>query len=188
MKCSLQAAPWPQCFLPTTSTWESAWQLIQVPWWTFCWSRLWNTLRWFPSKFGLPGPDSMARLKAKRKTIQEGLVDTHIKLPRKAQLHPKRAYWHGKRLQPGDFAVTTGTDKLSPKQLMDKYICAMVAFQVACCSARFDDLSTYQHQATAGGPSPLKGGHRGAGDDRCGRMLDRYICAMTRFQVACNAQ
>ena len=188
MKCSLQAAPWPQCFLPTTSTWESAWQLIQVPWWTFCWSRLWNTLRWFPSKFGLPGPDSMARLKAKRKTIQEGLVDTHIKFPRKAQLHPKRAYWHGKRLQPGDFAVTTGTDKLSPKQLMDKYICAMVAFQVACCSARFDDLSTYQHQATAGGPSPFKGGHRGAGDDRCGRMLDRYICAMTRFQVACNAR
>jgi hypothetical protein len=104
----------------------------------------------------------MERLKAKRKTIQEGLVDTHInmKLPRKAQLHPKRAYWHWKRLQPGDFAVATGTDKLSPKQLMDKYICVMVTFQVACCSARFDDPSTYQHQATAGGPTPLKGGDR----------------------------
>ena len=84
--------------------------------------------------------------------------------------------------------IATGTDKLSPQQLMDKYICAMVTFQVACCSARFDDPSTYQHQATAGGPTPLKGGHRGAGEDRCGRMLDRYICAMTRFQVACNAR
>ena len=154
MKCSLQAAPWPQCFLPTTSTWESAWQLIQVPWWTFCWSRLWNTLRWFPSKFGLPGPDSMARLKAKRKTIQEGLVDTHIKLPRKAQLHPKRAYWHGKRLQPGDFAVTTGTDKLSPKQLMDKYICAMVTFQVACCSPvrRSINIPTSSHSGRPKSP------------------------------------
>jgi len=33
-----------------------------------------NTLRWFSAKFGLLDPDSMERLKAKRKTIQEGLV------------------------------------------------------------------------------------------------------------------
>jgi hypothetical protein len=39
---------------------------------------IWNTLRWFSAKFGLLDPDSLERPKAKRKTIQEGLVETNI--------------------------------------------------------------------------------------------------------------
>lgn len=37
---------------------------------------IWNPLKWFSSKFGILGPDSIERLKLKRKTIQESLVET----------------------------------------------------------------------------------------------------------------
>ena len=106
---------------------------------------IWNTLKWYSSKFGLLDPDSLERLKSKRKTIQEGLVETVVKPQRKAQLPSLAVVSALERVAAGDLAVAHGTDKVTPQQLMDQYICAIARFQVAC-SSRFNDL---QHTSPA---------------------------------------
>ena len=103
---------------------------------------IWNTLRWFSARFGLLDPDSLERLKAKRKTIQEGLVETNIKPQRKAQLPSKEVIMLLEKVASG--AGLTGP--LTAKNTLDRYICAIARFQVAC-SARFNDL---QHTSPGG--------------------------------------
>lgn len=107
---------------------------------------IWNTLRWFSAKFGLLNLDSVERLKAKRKTIQESLVDTMVKPQRKAQLPSKAVIMALEQIAGGTSAVALGTGRTSPKHLLDRYITAMARFQVAC-SARFNDL---QHTSPSG--------------------------------------
>ena len=107
---------------------------------------IWNTLRWFSARFGLLDPDSLERLKAKRKTIQEGLVETNIKPQRKAQLPSKEVIMMLEKIAAeGGLTTATGSSS-SPKFVLDRYICAMARFQVAC-SARFNDL---QHTSPGG--------------------------------------
>lgn len=50
---------------------------------------IWDTLRWFSSTFGLLEVDSLEQLQAKRKTIQESLVETVSKPQSKAKLPTK---------------------------------------------------------------------------------------------------
>ena len=50
---------------------------------------IWDTLRWFSSTFGLLEVDSLEQLQAKRKTIQESLVETFSKPQSKAKLPTK---------------------------------------------------------------------------------------------------
>eukprot|EP00435_Cladocopium_sp_Y103_P021864 s134_g5.t1 len=107
---------------------------------------IWNTLKWFSAKFGMLDPESIERLKLKRKTIQENLVETVIKPQRKAQLPSKEVILALERVAGGKPTAAAGAGKPSPKQLMDQYICAMARFQVAC-SARFNDL---QHTSPKG--------------------------------------
>ena len=64
----------------------------------------------------------MERLKAKRKTIQEGLVETNIKPQRKAQLPSKEVTVAPEKVAAGDFAVASGADKLSHQQLMHRQV------------------------------------------------------------------
>ena len=107
---------------------------------------IWNTLRWFSARFGLLDRDSLERLKAKRKTIQEGLVETNIKPQRKAQLPSKEVIMMLEKIAAeGGLTTATGSSS-SPKFVLDRYICAMARFQVAC-SARFNDL---QHTSPGG--------------------------------------
>ena len=62
----------------------------------------------------------MERLKAKRKTIQEGLV---VQAPTKSPTSFERSCrGTGKRGAAGDFAVASGADKLSHKQLMHRQV------------------------------------------------------------------
>ena len=82
---------------------------------------------------------------SKRKTIQEGLVETVVKPQRKAQLPSLAVVSALEHVAAGDLAVAHGTDKVTPQQLMDQYICAIARFQVAC-SSRFNDL---QHTSPA---------------------------------------
>ena len=107
---------------------------------------IWNTLRWFAAKFGLMDPDSLERLKAKRKIIQEGLVETNIKPQRKAKLPSKEVIVVLEKIAAGEGAANTKADGASAKLLLDRYICAMTRFQVAC-SASFNDL---QHTSPMG--------------------------------------
>ena len=107
---------------------------------------IWNTLRWFSARFGLLDPDSLERLKAKRKTIQEGLVETNIKPQRKAQLPSKEVIMMLEKIAAGGGLTTATGSASSPKFVLDRYICAMARFQVAC-SARFNDL---QHTSPGG--------------------------------------
>jgi len=65
----------------------------------------WNTFRWFSAKFGLLDPDGLERLKAKRKTIQEGLVETNIKPQRKAKLPSREVIIAPEKIAAGDFAT-----------------------------------------------------------------------------------
>ena len=107
---------------------------------------IWNTLRWFSARFGLLDPDSLERLKAKRKTIQEGLVETNIKPQRKAQLPSKEVIMMMEKIAAGEGLTASTGASTSPKFVLDRYICAMARFQVAC-SARFNDL---QHTSPGG--------------------------------------
>ena len=107
---------------------------------------IWNTLRWFSARFGLLDPDSRERLKAKRKTIQEGLVETNIKPQRKAQLPSKEVIMMLEKIAAGEGLTAATGASTSPKFVLDRYICAMARFQVAC-SARFNDL---QHTSPGG--------------------------------------
>ena len=107
---------------------------------------IWNTLRWFSARFGLLDPDSLERLKAKRKTIQEGLVETNIKPQRKAQLPSKEVIMTLEKIAAGEGLTASTGASTSPKFVLDRYICAMARFQVAC-SARFNDL---QHTSPGG--------------------------------------
>ena len=100
---------------------------------------IWNTLRWFSARFGLLDPDSLERLKAKRKTIQEGLVETNVKPQRKAQLPSKEVIMMLEKIAAGEGLTAATGASTSPKFFLDRYICAMARFQVAC-SARFNDL------------------------------------------------
>ena len=63
----------------------------------------WNTFRWFSAKFGLLDPDGLERLKAKRKTIQEGLVETNINPQRKAKLLSREVIIALEKIAAGDF-------------------------------------------------------------------------------------
>ena len=64
---------------------------------------IWNTFRWFSAKFGLLDPDGLERLKAKRKTIQDGLVETNIKPQRKAKLLSREVIIALEKIAAGDF-------------------------------------------------------------------------------------
>ena len=77
---------------------------------------IWNTLRWFSARFGLLDPDSLERLKAKRKTIQEGLVETNIKPQRKAQLPSKEVIMMLEKIAAGG-GLTTATGFLILSQV-----------------------------------------------------------------------
>ena len=88
----------------------------------------------------------MERLKAKRKTIQEGLVETNIKPQRKAQLPSKEVIMMMEKIAAGEGLTASTGASTSPKFVLDRYICAMARFQVAC-SARFNDL---QHTSPGG--------------------------------------
>jgi hypothetical protein len=97
---------------------------------------IWNTLCWFSAKFGLLDPDSLEHLKAKRKTIQEGLVETNIKPQRKAKLPSKKVIVMMEKIAAGEGTAASTGASTSPKFVLDRYICAMARFPVAC-SARF---------------------------------------------------
>jgi len=91
---------------------------------------IWNTLRWFSAKFGLLDPDSLERLKAKRKTIQEGLVETNIKPQRKAKLPSKEIIVMMERIAAGEGTTASTGASTSPKFVLDRYICAMARFKL----------------------------------------------------------
>ena len=100
---------------------------------------IWDTLRWFSSTFGLLEVDSLDRLKAKRKTIQESLVETVSKPQRKAKLPTKAVIMALESIAAGMGTLMKQESSPSPGSLLDRYICAVARFQVAC-SARFNDL------------------------------------------------
>ena len=77
------------------------------------------------------------------KTIQESLVETVSKPQRKAKLPTKAAIMALESIAAGLGTLMKQESSPSPGSLLDRYICAVARFQVAC-SARFNDL---QHTA-----------------------------------------
>jgi hypothetical protein len=83
----------------------------------------WNTFRWFSAKFGLLDPDGLERLKAKRKTIQDGLVETNIKPQRKAKLLSREVIIAPEKIAAGDFATNPKLRRPPQSALGQVYLC-----------------------------------------------------------------
>ena len=73
-------------------------------------------------------------------------METNIKPQRKAQLPSKEVIMMLEKIAAGGGLTTATGSASSPKFVLDRYICAMARFQVAC-SARFNDL---QHTSPGG--------------------------------------
>eukprot|EP00435_Cladocopium_sp_Y103_P060109 s690_g21.t2 len=102
--------------------------------------RVWETLKWFPKRFGFLSVEASERLIEKKKTLQEEGVDTVARPQRKAILPTEEVIWALEEVASGGGVPSAhGEEPLSPKGALDQYICGVVRFQVAC-SARFNDL------------------------------------------------
>ena len=106
---------------------------------------LWDTIRWFSKKFGILDPQECIRLKNKKASLEEELVETTTKPQRKAAVPSKEVLWaleEGATLQDGAGAKGPGTPHGGPTDRHawgDAFILAITRFQVGC-SARFNDL------------------------------------------------
>ena len=96
----------------------------------------WGTLKWLSIKLGMLNVDEHKQLLAKRKAIQETLVDTQVKPQRKAVVPTRAIVWaleQGAEGGPSENRVPELT------KAVDRYIMAMARFNLAC-SARFNDV------------------------------------------------
>ena len=98
----------------------------------------WDTLKWFSSKFQTLDVESLHRLQAKKKFIQETLVTTTSTPQRKAVVPSREVIW---ALEKGAAAVGAASRSkgTQAREAIDAFILGLVRFQVGC-SARFNDL------------------------------------------------
>ena len=96
----------------------------------------WGTLKWLSIKLGMLNVDEHKQLLAKRKAIQETLVDTQVKPQRKAVVPTWAIVW---ALEQGAEGAPSENRVPELTKAVDRYIMAMARFNLAC-SARFNDV------------------------------------------------
>ena len=96
----------------------------------------WGTLKWLSIKLGMLNVDEHKQLLAKRKAIQETLVDTQVKPQRKAVVPTRAIVW---ALEQGAEGAPSESQVPELTKAVDRYIMAMARFNLAC-SARFNDV------------------------------------------------
>ena len=96
----------------------------------------WGTLKWLSIKLGMLNVDEHKQLLAKRKAIQETLVNTQVKPQRKAVVPTQAIVW---ALEQGAEGAPSENRVPELTKAVDRYIMAMARFNLAC-SARFNDV------------------------------------------------
>ena len=96
----------------------------------------WGTLKWLSIKLGMLNVDEHKQLLAKRKAIQETLVDTQVKPQRKAVVPTRAIVW---ALEQGAEGAPSENRVPELTKAVDRYIMAMARFNLAC-SARFNHV------------------------------------------------